>query len=240
MKKKIFIILLCGIIVLIITGCNKKQEEINNLPKQDEKQKILLELPHHIDIQEENEKTLNRKNEVVNIKNLTLESIEKGKLKDYVSKLQPIIDFIKNKYPNFDVNKWNIMCNMYSEHGDGILKLNYVINDKIETNKSISFTIKENTVILVNFVNLNLNADENKVFEEIKKFESIYEQQKKKFASNEEFISEETYYTYFYNLDKLIYTYQLYFYETIDKEKLINNSYVSEYVVNEKSVLVEI
>lgn len=56
MKKKIFIILLCGIIVLIITGCNKKQEEINNLPKQDEKQKILLELPHHIDIQEENEK----------------------------------------------------------------------------------------------------------------------------------------------------------------------------------------
>ena len=127
MKKKIFIILLCGITVLIITGCNKNQEEINNLPKQDEKQKILLELPHHIDIQEENEKTLNRKSEVVNIKNLNLESIEKGKLKDYVSKLQPIIDFIKNKYPNFDINKWNIMCNMYSEHG--LLSYNHRIQE---------------------------------------------------------------------------------------------------------------
>lgn len=237
MKK--FTFLLCGVMLLAMTGCNKNQEPEENKVVEPE-QKLLLELPHHIDIQEENEKTISRKTEIVNITDLKLENIEKSCLKDYASKLQSIINFIKNKYPNFDVNKWNIMCNMYSEDGSGILKMNYIINNKIETNKSIFFTIENNNVVLVSFINMDLNADKNKVYEEIEKFESMYEQQKKEFSSNEEFISEETYYTYFYNLDKLVYTYQLFFYENIDSEKIINNSYVSVYVVNEKGALLKI
>lgn len=35
-----------------------------------------------------------------------------------------------------------------------------------------------------------------------------------------------------YNLDKLVYTYQLYFYEKFGSVKIENNSYVSEYIVN--------
>lgn len=87
------------------------------------------------------------------------------------------------------------MINMYSEAGSGIMNLSYVIKDKIETNKLIFFTIENNIIVLANFVNNYLETDEENLLEEIEKFESIYEQQKKTFASNEEFKSEETYYT---------------------------------------------
>ena len=243
MKKvnKILSMMIILFLLFVITGCDENKKKLeNNQTQQEQKEKLLLELPHHIDIQEENEKTLKRTSEVINIQNLKFENIKKSNLKEYANKYQIIIEYIKSKYSAFDVNKWNIMINMYSEDGYGILKMNYVINDKIETNKSIFFTIENNNIVLASFINIDLEADEKKVFEEIEKFESIYEQQKKIFASNEEFKSEETYYTYYYNLDKLVYTYQLYFYEEFDGVKIENNSYVSEYIVNETGILLEV
>ncbi len=53
---------------------------------------------------------------------------------------------------------------------------------------------------------------------------------------NEEFESEDVMYHYYYNIDKLVYIYQLYFYEIEDGQKILNNSYVSEYIVENDKV----
>lgn len=70
-------------LLFVMTGCDENKEKIENKqPEQEQKEKLLLELPHHINIQEENEKTLNRKTEVVSIQGLKFENIKKSNLKD--------------------------------------------------------------------------------------------------------------------------------------------------------------
>lgn len=59
--------------------------------------------------------------------------------------------------------------------------------------------------------------------------------EKKEFNVNEEFLKEDITYTYHYNTDELIYTYQLYFYQQYGeskKDRVINNEYGTEYIIN--------
>ena len=64
-------------------------------------------------------------------------------------------------------------------------------------------------------------------------FENNTIQEKKELKKNEEYIKEDVVYEYNYNLGKLIYGYNLFYYEIFDNEKVINNSTVSSYFVDD-------
>ncbi len=200
-----------------------------------------LELPHHILIDDEKyDDSMVRSQEKINISGIKFESIDYKKLKNYEKQYSPLINYIKNKCNDFDINKWSISVNLFSNDNNGVINLKYLIQDNIETNKSITFNITNNVIDTVYFSNIDFDVDESKLIDYIKEFEKTHNQKKKKFDNGEEFISEEVKYSYFYNLDKLIYTYQLYFYETVDGEKIINNNYISEYIINENYPLMEL
>ena len=129
------------------------------------------------------------------------------------------------------------MVNMFSVNdGNGIIKFNYQIKDVIDTNKSILMNINNNVITKISFINMDFIADEEELIELINDFKNKTIQEKKEFNENEEFLKEDITYTYHYNTDELIYTYQLYFYQQHGEDKVINNEYGTEYLINQKKL----
>ena len=239
MKKELLICILTFIILFSITGCGNKQNVEYN-----EEGKMILKLQRFNSSlektkeDEEYENSMVMKNETVNITGLKFDNIEKGNLSEYEEKYSKIIEYIKSKYSNFDIQSWSIMVNMYSvDDGNGMIRLNYQIKDIIDTNKSILFIIENNVINRVTFINMNFDIDEEKLINLVNEFKNNSIQEKKEFYKNEEFIKEDVTYTYRYNTDELRYTYQLFFYQQLgdnSNEKIINNEYGTEYVINKK------
>ena len=239
MKRKLLICILTFIILFSITGCGNKQNVEYN-----EEGKMILKLQRFNSSlektkeDEEYENSMVMKNETVNITGLKFDNIEKGNLSEYEEKYSKIIEYIKSKYSNFDIQSWSIMVNMYSvDDGNGMIRLNYQIKDIIDTNKSILFIIENNVINRVTFINMNFDIDEEKLINLVNEFKNNSIQEKKEFYKNEEFIKEDVTYTYRYNTDELRYTYQLFFYQQLgdnSNEKIINNEYGTEYVINKK------
>ena len=239
MKRKLLICILTFIILFSITGCGNKQNVEYN-----EEGKMILKLQRFNSSlektkeDEEYENSMVMKNETVNITGLKFDNIEKGNLSEYEEKYSKIIEYIKSKYSNFDIQSWSIMVNMYSvDDGNGMIRLNYQIKDIIDTNKSILFIIENNVINRVTFINMNFDIDEEKLINLVNEFKNNSIQEKKEFDKNEEFIKEDVTYTYRYNTDELRYTYQLLFYQQLgdnSNEKIINNEYGTEYVINKK------
>ena len=239
MKRKLLICILTFIILFSITGCGNKQNVEYN-----EEGKMILKLQRFNSSlektkeDEEYENSMVMKNETVNITGLKFDNIEKGNLSEYEEKYSKIIEYIKSKYSNFDIQSWSIMVNMYSvDDGNGMIRLNYQIKDIIDTNKSILFIIENNVINRVTFINMNFDIDEEKLINLVNEFKNNSIQEKKEFDKNEDFIKEDVTYTYRYNTDELRYTYQLFFYQQLgdnSNEKIINNEYGTEYVINKK------
>ena len=80
--------------------------------------------------------------------------------------------------------------------------------------------------------NMDEYVNEYDLKERIDKFNLSYIQEKKLMRKDEEFIKDKVTFKYYYNIDKIVYEYQMFFYETKDNLKTINNSYVSEYIVS--------
>ena len=241
MKKKILLCLLIVVCLLSITACGKKEE------KQEENKtegKILLKLQQFgfdLEKDEEDEKYENSlviKNESINISGIKFENIDKGMLNEHKEKYSKVIEYIKTKYANFDPTKWNIIVNMFAVNdGNGIIKFNYQIKDTIDTNKSILLTVNNNVIDKISFINMDFEVDEDKLMNLIDDFKQNTIQEKKEFDENEEFLKEEITYTYRYNTDELFYTYQLYFYQQHGdnpEDRVINNEYGTEYVINKE------
>ena len=239
MKRKLLLVILTFIVLFSITGCKNKQNVEYN-----EEGKMILKLQRFNSSlektreDEEYENSMVMKNETLNITGLKFENIEKGMLSEYEEKYLKIFEHIKSMYANFDIQSWSIMVNMYSvDDGNGMIRLNYRIKDRIDTNKSILFTISNNVINKVTFINMDFDADEDKLVNLVNGFENNSIQEKKEFAENEEFFKEDVTYTYRYNTDELRYTYQLFFYQQLGddpNEKVVNNEYGTEYVINKK------
>lgn len=239
MKRKLLLGILIFIVFFSLAGCGNKQNVEYN-----EEGKMILKLQRfNLSLEktkedEEYENSMVMKNESINITGIKFENIEKGMLSEYEEKYLKIIEYIKSKYSNFDTQSWSVMVNMYSvDDGNGMIRLNYRIKDKIDTNKSILFTISNNVINKVTFINMDFDADEDKLVNLVNGFENNSIQEKKEFAKNEEFFKEDVTYTYRYNTDELRYTYQLFFYQQLGddpNEKVVNNEYGTEYVINKK------
>ncbi len=243
MKKKLLTINLIFVIIFSITGCKKINEKL----KENNEEKIILKLTHFdlkLEKTEEDieyEKSMVIKNESTNISGITFKNIDKGILNDYDNKYKKVIEYIKGKYKNFDSTKWTIMVNMYSkEDKNGIIRLNYQIKDTIDTNKSIVFTINNNVINQVSFINMDFEVDEDELIKLVNDFKNNTIQEKKEFAPNEEFLKDDITYSYRYNTDELRYTYQLYFYMMYGdniESRVINNEYGTEYIINKNKYL---
>ena len=222
---------------------DKLKELLNSISNE----KITLKLQHFDfsleknEDDEEYENSMVIKNESINISGIKFENIDKGMLNEHQKKYSKVIEYIKKKYPNFDITKWNIIVNMFAiNDGNGMIKLNYQIKDIIDTNKSIIFTISNNVINKVSFINMDFEVNEDELVKLVNEFKNSTIQEKKKFAENEEFLSEDVIYSYRYNTDELIYTYQLYFYQQYGndpEDKVINNEYGTEYIINKDKPL---
>lgn len=236
---KIFILVI--VFLSFITGCSDNKE----LQIEDNKDnsKIILKLQKFDDIadNEKYESSMVVKSENINISGIKYENIDKAMLYEYEEKYSKVIQYIKNKYPNFDTKKWNIIVNMFSaSDGNGIIKFNYQIKDEIDTNKSILLNVSNNVINKISFINMGFEVDEEKMIKLVNEFKNNIIQEKKEFSENEEFLSEDTKYIYYYNIDELRYTYQLYFYVKYGdnpEHKVVNNDYGCEYVINKNEKL---
>ena len=227
-----------GLLIFFITGCGKKEAQ-----KEENKTegKIVLKLQQFgfdLEEDEEYENSMIIKNENINISGIKYENVDKGMLNEYKEKYSKVIDYIKSKYANFDPSKWNIIVNIFAVNdGNGIIKFNYQIKDTIDTNKSILLTVNNNVIDKISFINMDFETDEDKLINLINDFKKNTIQEKKEFAENEKFLKEDITYTYRYNTDELIYTYQLYFYQQHGdnpEDRVINNEYGTEYVINKE------
>lgn len=188
-----------------------------------------LEIPHKIDV--DINKNMDIKKYSINIDNIKFKNVVDEYLYDYKDEYRLLIDEIKTKYNDFDEKRYKLNINMYSDNNDGIIKLNYMIG-KILTNKSIVFNVLGGKVISVLYINMDEYVNEYDLKERIDKFNLSYIQEKKLMGKDEEFIKDKVTFKYYYNIDKIVYEYQMFFYETKDNLKTINNSYVSEYIVS--------
>lgn len=221
--KKIFLIIL---LIFTICACDRKNND------NDYSSKYELKLGHNVD---ENIGDTSVNESIANIKINKLEEVidlfyEKG-INDEIDK---IVLFINKKYPNLVDNNWSYSINYFDEEKtSGIIKFSYMINKEIYTNKGIVCSIENDIVSIISYTNINYDSDEDIIKEQKEIFSKNVIQEKKVLNGNEEFIKETTYYTYYYNIDKLVYTYNLFYYDIIDDIKIINNSTLSEYYVEE-------
>ncbi|CCY45232.1 putative uncharacterized protein [Clostridium sp. CAG:1193] len=188
-----------------------------------------LEIPHKIDV--DINKNMDIKKYSINIDNIKFKNVVDEYLYDYKDEYRLLIDEIKTKYNDFDEKRYKLNINIYSDNNDGIIKLNYMIGE-ILTNKSIVFNVLGGKVISVLYINMDEYVNEYDLKERIDKFNLSYFQEKKLMRKDEEFIKDKVTFKYYYNIDKIVYEYQMFFYETKDNLKTINNSYVSEYIVS--------
>ena len=188
-----------------------------------------LEIPHKIDV--DINKNMDIKKYSINIDNIKFKNVVDEYLYDYKDEYKLLIDEVKTKYNDFDEKRYKLNINIYSDNNDGIIKLNYMIGE-ILTNKSIVFNVLGGKVISVLYINMDEYVNEYDLKERIDKFNLSYIQEKKLMRKDEEFIKDKVTFKYYYNIDKIVYEYQMFFYETKDNLKTINNSYVSEYIVS--------
>ena len=230
--KRVIILTILALTLLI--GCNKNNNE--KVEKLDDG-KILLKLQRLDEVpyeeNEDYESSMIIQSENINIKGINHQNIANGILSDYKEKYGKAIDYIKKKYSDFDINKWDIMVNIFSESERvGIVKFNYQIGNMIDTNKSIQLYVDNDIITKITFINMDFNADEEALIKMVNDFKNSHIQEKKVFKYNEEFQSEYTKYTYLYNTDELRYTYQLFFYENYGEIKVVNNDYGTELIIN--------
>lgn len=214
--KKILIFVLCEIILFSLTGCNS----LNN--------KQVLKLNHIVNLSElEPSELLYEKQDNIKIENLP--EVER-KMYDNELYLDFITDYIKNNL-NVDIdNRWEFVIHYYNdEKTDGMIQFTYMIDNEIRTNKNITFGYENGYINYIYYKCLDMKIDEENLIQRVKKFKNNHIQEKIKLKKDEKFESETTTYSYYYNVDKLVYSYAVFF--SYDGG-IINNDNATAYFID--------
>ena len=107
-------------------------------------------------------------------------------------------------------------------------------NVVILTDKSITFHYENGVINSVAYSNISKTVDEDDIVSRVATFKEKHTQEQKKLKSDEEFIKETIQYSYDYDADKLMYTYNLFFYKGQYELRVIDNETVTEYFIDEK------
>ena len=144
--------------------------------------------------------------------------------------LDAFTDHIKTAFGIDMDERWHVLVHFYDEdRTQGFVQFKYTIGD-IQTNKSILFNIDSGKAISVFTGCLDGEADEEDLTNMIKLFEERYEQEKLRLKDGEELVGETAYYTYYYNLGLLQYTYNVFFRYG---DGIINNDWGTECYIDE-------
>ena len=154
--------------------------------------------------------------------------------------LPELVSLINHQYPNVLNSNWEYMVHFFDEQQTtGLVQFRYVINNEILTDKSITFHYENGVINSVAYSNISKTVDEDDIVSRVATFKEKHTQEQKKLKSDEEFIKETIQYSYDYDADKLIYTYNLFFYKGQYELKVIDNDTLSEYFIDEKGNAVD-
>ena len=153
----------------------------------------------------------------------------------YTDRVLPeLVSLINHQYPNVLNSNWEYMVHFYDEQQTtGLVQFRYVINNEILTDKSITFHYENGVINSVAYSNISKTVDEDDIVSRVATFKEKHTQEQKKLKSDEEFIKETIQYSYDYDADKLMYTYNLFFYKGQYELKIIDNETVTEYFIDE-------
>lgn len=130
---------------------------------------------------------------------------------------------------DFTSGKWTYFVNMIAEDGSfGQLRLLYNIED-IATNKAVVCTIENGAITGISYTNMSfsLSAEqEQELISRVRRFSETHVQEKREFADGERFVSDQTKFTYYYNIAVLRYSYALFF--EYGQPAVVNNNYGTE------------
>ena len=144
--------------------------------------------------------------------------------------LNVFTDYISKTFNIKIDNRWKVFIHYYTEDKTlGMVEFMYTI-DKINTNKCIIFNLENGTANTVYYKYLDSKVNEEDLSNRIKLFESKYTQEKKKLKNDEKFLEEKTNYTYYYSVNKLVYSYNLFF--SYGEHNVINNDYGTECIID--------
>lgn len=221
--KKYFLFILCGIFLLGLTGCNDLNE------------KKVLKLNHLVDTLElEPTELVMEKEDNIKIENLP--EVER-KMYENESYLDLIVNYIKNNF-NVDIDdRWEFVIHYYNdEKTDGMIQFTYMINNEIRTNKNITFGYENGYINYIFYKCLDSVVNEEDLVKRVNIFKNNYIQEKIKLKKDEEFLSETTNFSYYYNVEKLVYSYAVFF--SYD-DGIINNDNGTAYFIDKDGNVVE-
>ncbi len=144
--------------------------------------------------------------------------------------LDAFADHIKTEFGIGIDERWHVTVHFYDEERtQGFVRFKYTIGD-ILTNRSILFHIDSGKAVSVFTGCLDGDVDEEDLTNRIRLFEERYEQEKLRLKDGEELVGETAYYTYYYNLGLLQYTYNVFFRYG---DGIINNDWGTECYIDE-------
>lgn len=221
--RKILLVILCVLFLLVITGCN------------DSNGKNVLKLNHMVDTLElEPTELLMEKEDNIKIENLP--EIER-KMYENESYLDLIVNYIKNNF-NVDIDsRWEFVIHYYNdEKTDGMIQFTYMIDNEIRTNKNITFGYENGYINVIYYKCLDNDVNEDDLIRRVNIFKNNYIQEKIKLKKDEKFLSETTNYSYYYNVDKLVYSYAVFF---SYGDGIINNDNGTAYFIDKGGNAIE-
>lgn len=219
--KKIITLVLMVILVFSLVGCNSTDD------------KTTLKLNHKLGVDSE---YLTQGQEMVmaEIDYIEIELSETEFTKYTEGVLPELVSLINHQYPNVLNSNWEYMVHFLDDQKTvGLVQFRYVINNEILTDKSITFHYENNVINSVAYSNISKTVDEDDIVSRVATFKENHTQEQKKLKSDEEFIKETIQYSYDYDADKLMYTYNLFFYKGQYELRVIDNETVTEYFIDE-------
>ena len=230
--KKIIALLLTLTVLLCIVGCQGTNPLVSNSPSNEQK-KTTLKLNHKLGIDTE-QLTENQEMVMVEVDFIEINLVETEYTKYSEGVLPELVSLINHEYPGVLNSNWEYMVHFYDEQQTtGLVQFRYVINNEILTDKSITFHYENGVINSVAYSNISKTVDEDDIVSRVATFKEKHTQEQKKLKSDEEFIKETIQYSYDYDADKLMYTYNLFFYKGQYELKIIDNETVTEYFIDE-------
>lgn len=141
---------------------------------------------------------------------------------------------VSRDYPGADLADWECVVHFLTDDKScGIIRLLYRIGD-IQTNKAVVCGFEDGRAYEICYTNMGFSLSEDEEAELLRRkddFLALHIQEKRTMGEGERVTGETTTFTYYYNLDKLAYSYALFFEYQAGGMTLINNDYGAEYFV---------
>ncbi len=209
----------------ILMQYTKPNIAITDLTKNENKS--LLKINHNIDFNFE-------PNDLVKVKsdNIKIGELFEVETKVYENEeyLDPVVKYIKDNF-NIEINyKWSFTIKFNSDNG-GMIYFEYFIGE-IKTNKAINFGFNDGIINDIYYKCLDYEVNEEGLTNRFIKFIDKYHQEEVVLRKGEEKLLESTEYVYFYNAEKLVYSYLFHSKYLVEGQERYN-VYQTSYLIDE-------